>query len=219
MAVSFISKSVGPDASARVIVEIVNRGAAATTAAIRFADAPGGAGLATAAVPPLDAGAIAQVALDLPAGTASTERLFTVTADDEATVEDIDRSNNSVTFAIEAPIRTPPCTVDVDGDGRIDVATDIVYIARYLLDLSPVPPSFRLIDPTIPSDTEITARLDALGNTFDVDTDGSVEVATDVVYMARRLLVLPPVPASFRALDPTIPADAAIALRIDALCP
>jgi hypothetical protein len=39
------------------------------------------------------------------------------------------------------------------------------------------------------------------------------------VYIARRLLHLPPVPASFRLLDPTIPADAVIAANVDALCP
>src|SRR5206468_11083548 len=31
--------------------------------------------------------------------------------------------------------------LDVDGNGRVDVATDIVYVARYLLGLTPVPAS------------------------------------------------------------------------------
>jgi len=40
-----------------------------------------------------------------------------------------------------------------------------------------------------------------------------------VVYIARHLLGLTPVPASFRVLDPTIPSDAVIGGRVDALCP
>jgi len=54
---------------------------------------------------------------------------------------------------------------------------------------------------------------------IDVDcSGGQPETATDVVYIARHLLGLPPVPASFRALDPNIPADAVIAANIDTPC-
>lgn len=55
-----------------------------------------------------------------------------------------------------------------------------------------------------------------------LDVDGSgppASVATDLVYIARRLLGLPPVPASFRVSDPNIPSDATISARVDALCP
>jgi hypothetical protein len=52
-----------------------------------------------------------------------------------------------------------------------------------------------------------------------VDGKPQVDVATDVVYIARHLLGLPPVPASFRTLDPTISSDNAIAAKIVALCP
>lgn len=61
--------------------------------------------------------------------------------------------------------------------------------------------------------------MDAVGSALNVDAKDGTDVATDVVYVARHLLSLPPVPASFRALDPTIPPDGTIAANIDALCP
>jgi hypothetical protein len=111
------------------------------------------------------------------------------------------------------------CLVDVDGNGAVAVATDVVYLARHLLRLTPVPPSFRAIDPSIPADAVIAGRSDAAGVAFDVDGNGAVEVATDVVYLARHLLGLTPVPPSFRVIDPTIAADAVIVAAITALCP
>jgi len=52
---------------------------------------------------------------------------------------------------------------------------------------------------------------------LDADANGALNVATDVVYISRRLLGLPPVPASFRTQDPTIPSDAAISANVDAV--
>ncbi len=60
-------------------------------------------------------------------------------------------------------------------------------------------------------------RHQATAQALDVDGNGKVDVATDIVYIARTLLELPPVPASFRALDPTIPSDSVIATSIDIL--
>lgn len=110
------------------------------------------------------------------------------------------------------------CVLDVDGNGIAEVSTDVVYVARHLLGLAPVPPAFRVLDPTIPPDTEIATNVTAAGSTLDVDANGAVDVATDIVYVARRLLGLSPVPPQFRALDPTIPSDASISANIDALC-
>jgi hypothetical protein len=55
-----------------------------------------------------------------------------------------------------------PKPLDVDANGTVDVATDIVYIARSLLSLTPVPASFRTLDPTIRPDTEISCRVNQL---------------------------------------------------------
>lgn len=111
------------------------------------------------------------------------------------------------------------CRSDVDRNAVVDVPTDIVYLARALLGLSPVPPAFRLIDPTIPPDADIAAAIASAGARFDVDGSGAIDVPTDVVYVARHLLGLPPVPPAFRTVDPTIPSDAEIGARVDALCP
>jgi len=53
--------------------------------------------------------------------------------------------------------------IDVDGDLVAQAATDGVYIFRRLLGLgSVVPPDFRVLDPTIPSDAVIAAKVDLL---------------------------------------------------------
>ena len=113
------------------------------------------------------------------------------------------------------------CLLDVDGNGTADLATDIVYIARRLLHLtSVVPPSFRILDPTIAADAVIAANIDAMSMALDVDSNGHNDVATDIVYIARWLLHIPQVvPPSFRTLDPTIPPDATVSTHIDASCP
>jgi len=49
--------------------------------------------------------------------------------------------------------------LDVDRNGVVDVPTDIVYIARHLLGLRTVPPSFGLSDAV---NATIAARIDAL---------------------------------------------------------
>ena len=48
-----------------------------------------------------------------------------------------------------------PCTYDVDHNGAVQVSTDVVYLARHLLGLIPVPPSFRAQNPNIAPDAEI----------------------------------------------------------------
>ena len=59
-----------------------------------------------------------------------------------------------------APANAQTCPgLDVDGNGSTSLATDIVYIARNLLGLSPVPASFRVLDPSIPSDAQVNAHI------------------------------------------------------------
>lgn len=128
-------------------------------------------------------------------------------------------SSYDLTAGFWAVVAPPECVLDVDGNGVTEVATDVVYIARHLLALTPVPPSFRVGHPAIPPDAAVAARIDAAGAVLDVDNNGVVEVATDIVYIARHLLSLTPVPPSFRAGHPTIPPDAVIASAIDGLCP
>jgi hypothetical protein len=109
--------------------------------------------------------------------------------------------------------------LDVDrSGGSVDVATDVVYMARSLLGLAPVPRSFRPQNPAIPPDEIIAANVASVGDGLDVDRNCTVDVATDIIYVARYKLGLSPVPSSFRALDPTIPADSSIASSVDSMC-
>src|SRR5262249_43992342 len=109
-------------------------------------------------------------------------------------------------------------SLDVDQSGPpVDAFTDLTYVGRRLLALPPVPPSFRALDPGIPPDEEIAARVDAIGNALDVDADGTVDPFTDLVYCTRTLFGLAAVPPDFRVIDPSIPSDMDIAARCAAL--
>ncbi len=156
-------------------------------------------------------------ATDTPASTTTNTPTQTPTATPSDTPAE---TPTQTPIATPTPSATPLCRLDVDRSGPPpQVATDIVYISRTLVGLPAVPPSFRLLDPSIPADTVIAANVTAVGSGFDVDGNGQIDVATDIVYIARYLLGLPPVPSSFRALDATIPPDSVIAANIDALCP
>jgi hypothetical protein len=63
---------------------------------------------------------------------------------------------------VDGKIDAAAPALDVDGDGAVEVGSDLVYVARRRLGLTPVPPSFRTLDPTIPSDETIGAAVDAL---------------------------------------------------------
>jgi hypothetical protein len=55
-----------------------------------------------------------------------------------------------------------PKPIDVDANGAVEVSTDIIYVARYILGLTPVPASFRSLDPVIPADADISCRINQL---------------------------------------------------------
>jgi hypothetical protein len=164
-------------------------------------------------IPPGE-GVIAQWAFDVRPDAPDRTFLLTVAVDQASNGPapvPLSRSNGRLTVRA--------CFLDSDGDRVFSFATDLIYIARHILGLPPVPSSFRAIDPTIPSDTAIAASIDTVAAELDVDHDGEVEVATDVVYIARHFLGLSPVPPSFRLGDPTIPADSVIGAEINGLCP
>lgn len=102
-------------------------------------------------------------------------------------------------------------------NGVIEVETDALYTSRHLLAMPPVPQSVRDLDPSIATDADLSARVDALGPSLDVDDNGVISVSTDLVYIFRRLLGLTPVPQSFRDDDPTIPSDVDVAAQADLL--
>ena len=116
LAVSFVSYSAQTNGSVRVIAQVQNLGAPAatnSTLAIRL-DGQTGTPLATAAIPALDPGELAQVALDLPAGTQPRgEQVYRLTADDGQVVPDVNTNNNTTAFTVFL-------WVDSDGDGIPD---------------------------------------------------------------------------------------------------
>jgi len=63
---------------------------------------------------------------------------------------------------INANIDAARPSYDVDMNGVVQTGTDVVYIRRHLAGLTTVPPSFRVLDPTIPPDATINANIDAL---------------------------------------------------------
>ncbi len=103
LAVSLVSYTVQTNRSARVIAQVQNLGAPAATNSILAIRLNGQAGtpLATASVPALDPGQLAQVALDLPAGTQPAgEAAYQLFADDTHVVPDVNTNNNVVAFSI-----------------------------------------------------------------------------------------------------------------------
>jgi hypothetical protein len=121
LASSLVTYSVQTNGAMRVIAQVQNLGAPSATnsvLSIRRANASGtnasGPVLATVAVPLLEPGRLAQVALDLPPGTQPEgEGFYQLKADENGVVSDVDTNNNRTTFAVNL-------WVDSDGDGIPD---------------------------------------------------------------------------------------------------
>ncbi len=125
------------------------------------------------------------------------------------------RSASIVALALIGFASTLSATMlDVDRNGTIGPESDLVYVARSLLGLSPVPPSYRVTQPAIPDDAAIDERVTRAVPYLDVDLSGTVAVDTDVLFITRYLLGLAPVPNSYRSgvlLPPDPEVEASIA--------
>ena len=113
LAVSLLSYGAMTNGSLRVTAQVQNLGAPSATnstlAIRRYGDT--NAPLATASIPLLEPGRLAQVALDLPAGTQPEgEQIYTIRADDTGATSDVDTNNNVNSFAVNL-------WLDTDGDG------------------------------------------------------------------------------------------------------
>ncbi len=116
LAVSLSSYSAETNGAMRVIARVQNLGAPSATNSVLAIRRQGqtNALLATVAVPLLEPGRLAQVALDLPAGTQPAgEQIYTLTADETHVTSDIDTNNNTTSFAANL-------WIDSDGDGTPD---------------------------------------------------------------------------------------------------
>ena len=116
LAVSVKSSQAERDGSVRIIAVVQNLGAPAAPASVVAVRLEGqtNAPLAVVSVPELEPGRLAEVALDLPAGTQPEgERLYRLFADETRATADVDLRNNTVAFAVNL-------WVDTDGDGMPD---------------------------------------------------------------------------------------------------
>jgi alpha-tubulin suppressor-like RCC1 family protein len=144
LSVSVVRWSAETNGSVRVIAQVQNLGAPTATNSV-LAIRPHGstnAPLATAEVPPLEPGRLAQVALDLPPGTQPAgEAFYTLHADETLVTGDVDMDNNTATFAVTL-------WTDSDGDGMPDD-----YEAQ-----------FPFLDPLDPNDAGLDHDGDGLSN-------------------------------------------------------
>lgn len=116
LSVSLVSQTAETNGAVRVIAQVQNLGAPSATnstlAIRRYGNT--NAPLAAVAVPLLEPGRLAQVALDLPAGTQPEgEQVYTLRADDSGVTSDVDTNNNTSSFAVNL-------WIDSDGDGMPD---------------------------------------------------------------------------------------------------
>lgn len=97
---------------------------------------------------------------------------------------------------------------DIDGDGKTD------FVTNEMQGNGTSPAAEDVGNLIVVSGARLGGQLCPL----DVDDSGQVDANTDGVYVFRRLLgLLDVVPATFRALDPTIPSDAVVGANVDAL--
>ena len=82
-------------------------------------------------------------------------------------------------------------SLDFDDDGRYDAATDGLLLLRYLVGLRGAPLIEGARGPTARRDAAaIASYVAALGNSLDIDGDGSVKATTDGLLALRYLLDL-----------------------------
>ncbi len=116
LSVSLSSYSAETNGAMRVIAQVQNLGAPSATNSVLAIRRYGStnAPLATVAVPVLEPGRLAQLALDLPAGTQPAgEQIYTLTADETHVTGDVDTNNNTSSFAANL-------WIDSDDDGIPD---------------------------------------------------------------------------------------------------
>lgn len=116
LAVSLISHAAETNGAVRVIAQVQNLGAPSATNSVLAIRRAGetNAPLATVAVPLLEPGRLATVALDLPPGTQPEgEAVYRLFANETKVVSDVDTNNNTTAFAVNL-------WIDSDGDGLPD---------------------------------------------------------------------------------------------------
>jgi hypothetical protein len=117
LSVSLVSQAAETNGEVRVIAQVQNLGARSAPNSIVSIRLWGStnAPLKTADVPLLEPGTLAQVALDLPAGTQPAgDQIYTLCADETMVVYDVYTNNNTASFSVNL-------VIDSDGDRIPDV--------------------------------------------------------------------------------------------------
>ncbi len=116
LSVSLVSQATEISGAVRVIAQVQNLGAPKAPTSVLAIRRAGdtNAPLASAEVPELEPGHLAQVALDLPAGTQPEgDALYELSTDEAGVVSDIEPANNTARFAVNL-------WIDSDRDGMPD---------------------------------------------------------------------------------------------------
>ena len=113
---------------------------------------------------------------DLKAGTTYTVRVIATRTNADSSASD--------------PVKGMPVSLDIDGDGRVELFEDIIIIIRYVLSVR----GASLISGSIAEGAtrtthqEIDAYLQSLYPALDIDGDGRVELFEDVIIIIRYVL-------------------------------
>ena len=100
---------------------------------------------------------------------------------------------------------TPSANLDVDGNGRVDLFTDIIMVIRYALSFREESLTYRALSvgATRTTHLDITAYIDRLyaQKILDVDRNGEVDLFTDIIMIIRYALSFREESLTYRALS------------------
>ena len=111
--------------------------------------------------------------------------------------------DTTVQFQLQPAI--PSANLDIDGNGRVDLFTDIIMIIRYALSFREESLTYRALSvgATRTTHLDITAYINTLyeQKILDVDRDGEVDLFTDIIMIIRYALSFREESLTYRALS------------------
>ena len=129
---------------------------------------------------------------------------------DDKTVSVSATANNAQGITAPAPVTLTltddeSANLDIDGNGRVDLFTDIIMIIRYALSFREESLTYRAlsVEATRTTHLDITAYIDRLyaQKILDVDRNGEVDLFTDIIMVIRYALSFREESLTYRALS------------------